>query len=76
MAPPLRLVPPVIGDVDDPDDGTLGGLFAAFGKEIHRILDEGRGVATEGSLGGVLMHLADLAHDYDGVPMPDPDDRT
>jgi hypothetical protein len=73
MAPQLRLVPtdpPPIDEAADRDDGTLGGKFAAILDEIHRALRQGRGQATESSLGGVILHLAALVDDYDGVQMP------
>lgn len=83
MPPRLRLIhpdppaaAPIIADGDDDEDGTLGGLFLALNTEIHRILAEGRGAATERSLGPVLLRLANLAEDYYGVPTPPPADRT
>lgn len=68
----LRLIPtdPPPVDEDDPDDGTLGGLFAAIHHELSR---EPLSPAT---LGAVLLHLGCLAYDYDGVPLPSLPERT
>lgn len=62
----LRLVPtdPEAVTDDELDDGTLGGLFAAFHAELSRK------PLTPAILGGVLLHLACLAEDYRKVPLP------
>jgi hypothetical protein len=68
----LRLVPINSEPVpdEDPDDGTLGGLFAGF----QHLLSERP--LRPGTLNGVLLHLANLARDYRGVELPAPAERT
>ena len=67
----LRLVPtdPPPVEEDDPDDGTLGGLFAAIHAELSRE------PLTPAILGAVLLHVGCLAYEYAGVALPDPAER-
>lgn len=76
----LRLVPtdpPPVLDVEDAvadlDDGTLGGLFASLHAEAARLSSH---PAAPAVFGGLVLHLAALAEDYIGVPMPPPVERT
>jgi len=74
--PQLRLVPtdppPVSECDDDLDDGTLGGLFAALHAEAARLSSH---PAAPAVFGGLVLHLAALADDFAGVPMPPPAER-